>query len=185
MRLTETPLAGAFIVELEAHADERGFFARSYCRDEFLAHGVAARFDQCSISYNALRGTLRGLHWQADPHGEEKLVRCTAGAIFDVIVDLRPGSPTHRRWFGLELDAENRKALYIPKDFAHGFLSLRDASEVFYMISAVYEPAAARGLRWNDPMLGITWPLAPAVISARDAGFAFLDAAPAAPAADR
>jgi dTDP-4-dehydrorhamnose 3,5-epimerase len=179
MRLTETPLAGAYIVELEARADERGFFARSYCRDEFLAQGITARFDQCSVSYNARRGTLRGLHWQAEPHGEEKLVRCTAGAIFDVIVDLRPGSSTHRGWFGLELDAENRQALYIPKDFAHGFISLRDASEVLYMISASYEPAAARGLRWNDPTLGITWPLAPTVISSRDAGFGLLDAGPA------
>jgi dTDP-4-dehydrorhamnose 3,5-epimerase len=176
MRLSATPLAGALLVELEAHADERGFFARSYCREEFLGAGVDARFDQCSISYNARRGTLRGLHWQAEPHGEEKLVRCTAGAIFDVIVDLRPDSPTRHSWFGLELDAANRRALYVPKGFAHGFISLRDDSEVLYMISATYEPAVARGLRWNDPVLGIVWPLAPTVISARDAGFALLAA---------
>jgi dTDP-4-dehydrorhamnose 3,5-epimerase len=176
MRLNATPLAGAFVVELEAHTDERGFFARTYCREEFRAEGVTARFDQCSVSYNARRGTLRGLHWQAQPHGEEKLVRCTSGAIFDVIVDLRADSPTMRRWFGLELDAANRRALYIPQGFAHGFISLSDSSEVLYMISAVYEPAAARGLRWNDPALGIAWPIVPTVISTRDAGFALLDA---------
>jgi dTDP-4-dehydrorhamnose 3,5-epimerase len=179
MRVTPTPLDGAFLVELETHADDRGFFARTYCREEFAAVGIASRFDQCSVSYNARRGTLRGLHWQAEPHGEEKLVRCTSGAIFDVIVDLRPESPTLRRWFGLELDAVNRRALYIPKGCAHGFISLSDASEVLYMISAVYEPTAARGLRWNDPALGIVWPIAPTVISERDARYALLDAAAA------
>jgi len=178
VRLSATPLAGALLVELEAHADERGFFARTYCREQFLAHGVTASFAQCSVSYNTRRGTLRGLHWQAEPHGEEKIVRCTAGAIFDVIVDLRADSPTLRRWFGLELDAVNRQALYIPRGFAHGFISLSDASEVLYMISAAYEPGAARGLRWNDPALGIDWPVAPTVISTRDAGFALLDAEP-------
>jgi dTDP-4-dehydrorhamnose 3,5-epimerase len=131
---------------------------------------------QCSVSFNAKRGTLRGLHFQASPHDEEKLVRCTGGAMFDVIVDLRTDSPTHRGWFGVELTAANRRALYVPKGFAHGFISLADDTEVYYMISVPYAAGFARGLRWNDPALGIRWPMEPVVISERDADYALLDA---------
>lgn len=179
MIFTESPLAGAYIVDMSRHEDERGFFARSYCADEFAALGFGGNMRQCSVSYNETRGTLRGMHFQAAPHDEEKLVRCTAGAIFDVIVDLRLGSPTRRRWFGIELSAANRRSLFIPKGFAHGFISLADASEVFYMISEPYVPVFGRGIRWNDPALGIEWPLTPTVMSARDAAYPLLDPTPA------
>jgi dTDP-4-dehydrorhamnose 3,5-epimerase len=175
MILTESPLAGAFIVDLEPLTDERGFFARTYCSEEFAARGLGTAMQQCSVSYNARKGTLRGLHYQAAPHEEHKLVRCTAGAIFDVIVDVRPQASSYRRWFGLELTAQNRRALFIPPGFAHGFMSLSDAAEVYYMISVPQAPAHARGVRWNDPAFGITWPMVPAVISARDAGYPLLD----------
>ena len=176
MTFTEAPLAGAYIVDVDRAADDRGFFARSFCAGEFAAHGLAADMSQCSVSFNARTGTLRGLHFQAAPHDEEKLVRCTAGAVFDVLVDIRPGSPTHRRWFGLELSAENHRALYVPKGFAHGFVTLADDSEVYYMISVPYAPGFARGLRWNDAQLGIRWPILPVIISARDALYPLLDA---------
>jgi dTDP-4-dehydrorhamnose 3,5-epimerase len=179
MIFTESPLAGAYIVDMSRHEDERGFFARSYCADEFAAHGFGSNMRQCSVSYNETRGTLRGMHFQAAPHDEEKLVRCTAGAIFDVIVDVRLRSPTQRRWFGAELSAANRRSLFIPKGFAHGFISLADASEVFYMISEPYVPVFSRGIRWNDPALGIEWPLTPTVMSARDAAYPLLDPTPA------
>jgi dTDP-4-dehydrorhamnose 3,5-epimerase len=180
MIFTESPLLGAFTVEMARIEDERGFFARSFCADDFAARGLAMGVRQCSISYNAKRGTLRGLHFQAAPHGEDKLVRCTAGAIFDVIVDIRAESPTHRRWFGVELTAGNRRSLYIPKGFAHGFISLADDTEVSYMISVPYTAGFARGIRWNDPALGIEWPIVPAVISARDAAHPLLDPSSAA-----
>jgi len=178
MIFTESPLAGAYLLDMSRHEDERGFFARSFCADEFAAHGFGGVMRQCSVSYNAAKGTLRGMHFQAPPHDEEKLVRCTAGAIFDVIVDLRSGSPTRRRWFGAELSAANRRSLFIPKGFAHGFISLADASEVFYMISEPYLPEFSRGIRWDDPALGIEWPLAPAVMSARDAAHPLLGPLP-------
>jgi dTDP-4-dehydrorhamnose 3,5-epimerase len=174
MIFTESPLSGAYVVDLDRIEDERGFFARSFCKAEFAARGLATEMSQCSVSFNLRRGTLRGLHFQAAPHDEDKLVRCTRGGIFDVIVDLRPESPSYRRWFGTELTAENHRALYIPKGFAHGFLSLLDETEVFYMISVAYVAGAARGLRWNDPALEIQWPFTPRVISARDAEFALL-----------
>jgi dTDP-4-dehydrorhamnose 3,5-epimerase len=177
MIFAESPLAGAYVVDLTRHEDERGFFARSYCADEFAAQGLSGGIRQCSVSYNAAKGTLRGMHFQSAPHDEEKLVRCTAGAIFDVIVDIRMGSPTYRRWFGAELTAANRRSLFVPKGFAHGFISLADATEVFYMISEPHAPAFSRGIRWNDPALSIEWPLAPSVISARDAAYPSLDAA--------
>lgn len=177
MIFTPCPLAGAFIVDLEPHGDARGFFARSFCADEFAAHGVELTPRQCSVSFNESRGTLRGMHYQADPHAEDKLVRCTAGAVFDVIVDIRPASPTYRRWFGAELSAANRRALYLPRGFAHGFVSLTDAAEVFYMISVPHAPNFSRGFKWNDPAIGIDWPLRPAVISARDDGYPPLGAA--------
>jgi dTDP-4-dehydrorhamnose 3,5-epimerase len=175
MIFTESPLRGAHLIDMTRMEDERGFFARAFCAHEFAAHGLAAHMDQCSVSFNAKSGTLRGLHFQAAPHDEEKLVRCTGGAIFDVIVDIRIESPTYRRWFGAELTAANRRALYIPKGFAHGFISLVDDTEVFYMISVPYAAGFASGLRWNDPVLGIEWPMQPAVISARDAEYALLD----------
>jgi dTDP-4-dehydrorhamnose 3,5-epimerase len=178
MKFTATPLAGAHLVDMERLADERGFFARSFSTEEFSRHGLSAALQQCSVSFNGVRGTLRGMHYQADPDAEHKLVRCTAGAIFDVIVDLRPGSPSLHAWYGVELSADNRRALYIPPGCAHGFLTLTDAAEVFYMISAPYAPQSARGVRWNDPAFGIAWPFAPSVMSGRDAAYALLDAAP-------
>jgi dTDP-4-dehydrorhamnose 3,5-epimerase len=171
LRFRPTPLSGAFLVDLEPHHDERGFFARSYCAREFAEHGLARVGIQCNVSWNQRRGTLRGLHYNAPPDEEAKLVRCTAGAILDVIVDLRRDSPTHLEWFSVELDPQNRRMLYVPAGFAHGFLTLRDDSEVFYQMSAPYVADAARGVRWNDPSLGITWPAEPAVISERDASY--------------
>ena len=175
MIFSESPLAGAYMVEMELLADERGFFARSYCAEEFAAHGLP-ELRQCSVSYNARLGTLRGMHYQAAPGEEHKLVRCTAGAVFDVIVDIRPSSPTYRRWFAAELSAANRRSLFIPPGFAHGFMSLSEHTEVYYMISVAHAPEFSRGVRWNDPAFGIAWPLAPAVISARDAAYPLLDA---------
>jgi dTDP-4-dehydrorhamnose 3,5-epimerase len=176
MIFTELPLTGALAVDLQELPDERGFFARSYCPEEFAAQGLGPELRQCSVSYNSRRGTLRGLHYQAAPHEEHKLVRCTAGAVFDVIVDIRKSSPTYRRWYGAELTMANRRALYIPPGFAHGFLSLTDGAEVYYMISAAYAPQFARGLRWSDPAFAIEWPLVPTVISARDAAYPLMDA---------
>lgn len=175
MIFTELPLRGAFAVDLQELPDERGFFARSYCVEEFTRKGLP-ELRQCSVSYNARRGTLRGMHYQEAPHEEHKLVRCTAGAIYDVIVDIRQSSPTYRRWYGAELTMANRRSLFIPPGFAHGFVSLTDGAEVYYMISAAYAPEFSRGLRWCDPAFGIEWPVAPTVISARDAAYPFLDA---------
>lgn len=175
MIFTESPLSGAFVIDMQRLADERGFFARSYCAEEFAARGLGPELRQCSVSYNARRGTLRGLHYQSAPHEEHKLVRCTAGAIFDVIVDIRASSSTYRRWYGAELTADNRRSLFIPPGFAHGFVSLTDDAEVYYMISAAHAPDFSRGLRWNDPAFAIEWPLPPAVISARDAAYPLLD----------
>jgi dTDP-4-dehydrorhamnose 3,5-epimerase len=175
MIFTESPLPGAFVVELERLGDERGFFARSYCAEEFAARGLGPELRQCSVSYNARKGTLRGMHYQGAPHEEHKLVRCTAGAIYDVIVDIRASSPTYRRWFGAELTADNRRSLFIPPGFAHGFVTLSDHAEVYYMISVPHAPECSRGLRWNDPAFAIDWPLRPAVIAARDAAYALLD----------
>ena len=168
MMFVPTELPGAYLVELERREDERGFFARTWCREELAAHGLATNVAQCSVSRTTLAGTLRGLHFQTPPHEEVKLVRCTSGAIFDVIVDLRPESPTHADWFGVELDAERGTALYVPKGFAHGFQTLADESEVFYMMSDPYVAAAAAGVRWDDPAFGIEWPLPVRAISDRD-----------------
>jgi dTDP-4-dehydrorhamnose 3,5-epimerase len=176
MIFTESPLAGAYTIDMTRREDERGFFARSYCAQEFSAHGLPADMPECSVSFNLRRGTLRGMHFQSAPHTEDKLVRCTAGGIFDVIVDLRAGSPTQRRWFGAELTAENRRSLFIPKGFAHGFITLCDATEVFYMISVPYVAGFERGVRWNDPALAIEWPMDPVVISPRDAAYPLLGA---------
>jgi dTDP-4-dehydrorhamnose 3,5-epimerase len=159
------------VIELDRLEDERGFFARSFCRDEFAAHGLRSSFVQCNISFNARRGTLRGLHFQASPHEEAKLVRCTRGAVFDVIVDLRKASATYRQWIAVELGADNHRMLYVPEGFAHGFQTLEDASEVFYQMSETFRPEASRGVRWNDPAFGIDWPLANPTVSARDADY--------------
>src|SRR6202795_988904 len=171
MIFTELPLSGAYLVEMQRHTDERGFFARSYCADEFSARGLGPELRQCSVSYNARRGTLRGMHYQAAPHEEHKLVRCTAGAIFDVIVDIRAASPTVRRWYGAELTAENHLSLFIPPGVAHGFLTPVHDTEGYYMSSVAREPKSARGVRWSDPAFGIEWPMPPAVISGRDASY--------------
>jgi dTDP-4-dehydrorhamnose 3,5-epimerase len=174
VKFQESPLAGAYTIEMDRLEDERGFFARSYSAEEFAARGLPAAMPQSSVSFNARRGTLRGLHYQAEPHAEDKLVRCTAGAIYDVIVDLRSDSPTARRWFGVELSAANHRSLFVPKGLAHGFMTLRDDTEVLYMISVPYAPGFERGLRWNDPAIGISWPTAPSVVSARDAAYPLL-----------
>lgn len=175
MIFTPTALAGAYLIDPQRSADERGFFARVYCAAQFALHGLATTLSQCSISYNARRGTLRGLHFQAFPHDEEKIIRCTAGAIYDVIVDLRADSATYRHWIGVELSATNHRSLYVPKGFAHGFVTLADGTEVSYMMSTPYVAGAGRGVRWDDPALSIAWPLAPVVIAARDAGYPSLD----------
>lgn len=169
-----TPLAGAYVVELEQIGDERGFFARSFCREEFEALGLDPRIAQSNISFNRRRGTLRGLHYQAAPYAEAKLVRCTQGAIWDVIVDLRPASASYKRWHGVELSAASRRALYVPEGFAQGFQTLADDSEVLYLMSQFYRPEAARGLRWDDPALGIAWPIADPHLSDRDRGLPLL-----------
>jgi dTDP-4-dehydrorhamnose 3,5-epimerase len=174
----ETPVAGALVVEPQPIEDERGFFARTFSTEEFAARGLDARVDQCSASFSVRAGTLRGMHYQAAPHGETKLVRCTRGAIFDVAVDLRRESPTYLRWAGVELSADNRRALYVPEGCAHGFQTLVDGAEVLYQISMPYVPAAARGVRWDDPAFGIDWPDAPIggrTMSARDAAYPDFD----------
>lgn len=168
MRFTETRLSGAFIIELELVEDDRGFFARTYCSEVFAAHGLCTSIAQCSISFNKRAGTLRGMHYQEPPRAEEKLVRCSMGAIYDVIIDLRPESVTYREWFSLEISSSNRLMLYIPQGFAHGFLTLEDCTEVFYQISEFYSLEYARGVRWNDQFFGIEWPMEPSVISSRD-----------------
>jgi len=172
VKLTPVPLRGAWLIDVERIEDERGFFARTWSAEELAAAGLSTTLVQCSISFNHRRGTLRGMHYQADPHGETKLVRCTMGAVWDVVVDLRRQSPTFRQWFGAELSAENRRTLYIPPGFAHGFITLTDATEVLYQMGTPYVPEAARGVRWNDPAFGIDWPFAPAVIAERDARYA-------------
>jgi dTDP-4-dehydrorhamnose 3,5-epimerase len=173
MLFVQTPLAGAYVIEPESIPDERGFFARTFCRNQFTAQGLNPNLAQCNISFNKLRGTLRGMHYQKAPYQEAKLVRCTQGAIYDVVIDLRRDSTTFTKWFGIELNADNRKAIYIPEGFAHGFLSLRDNTEVFYQMSEIYQAEYATGVRWDDPMILIKWPNEVNVISERD--LAYLD----------
>jgi dTDP-4-dehydrorhamnose 3,5-epimerase len=168
VKFSPTALAGACIIDIEPVPDERGFFARSWCREEFAKHGLNPDLAQCSISFNKIRGTLRGMHYQAKPHEETKVVRCTRGAIYDVIVDLRPESSTFRKWIAVELSADNRRMLYVPPGFAHGFQSLVDDTEVFYQISMFYRPQSARGARWDDPAFSIEWPVMERVISDKD-----------------
>ncbi|HTV88142.1 MAG TPA: dTDP-4-dehydrorhamnose 3,5-epimerase [Stellaceae bacterium] len=168
MRFTSTPLPGAYLIDLEPHGDERGFFARAFCRNEFAEHGLETGFVQINDSLSARRGTLRGMHYQLEPAAEVKLVRCVAGVLWDAIIDLRPQSPSFGRWFGAELSAENRRMMYVPRGFAHGFITLSDDVEAFYLVSAFYAPDRERGIRWNDPRFGIAWPIAPVVLSDKD-----------------
>ncbi len=171
MIFTETKLSGAFVIDPERFEDDRGFFARTWCVREFKTHGLNSRLVQCSVSNNKQKATLRGMHYQAAPHAETKLVRCTKGAIYDVIIDLREDSSTFRQWVAVELTAENRRMLYIPEGFAHGFQTLSDDTEVFYQISEFYHPESARGVRWDDPAFGIEWPLEATIMSEKDSSY--------------
>jgi dTDP-4-dehydrorhamnose 3,5-epimerase len=168
MIFTETKLRGAYVIEPEKFKDERGFFARTFCVSEFEKHSLNSRLVQCNISFNSKKGTLRGMHYQKPPCAEAKLVRCTRGAIYDVIVDLRLDSRTFKGHYGIRLDADNRRMLYIPEGAAHGFLTLEDNTEIFYQMSEFYSPQHAAGFRWNDAMFNIEWPMEPVVISERD-----------------
>ena len=171
MRFEETEIPGCVVVHPERHEDARGFFARTWDGEEFASYGLDPRVAQCSVSFNRKRGTLRGMHFQRAPHAEAKLVRCTRGAMYDVCLDLRPSSPAFKRWVGVALTPENGAALYVPEGCAHGFLTLADDTEVFYMISAPYAPEAAAGVRWDDPAFGIAWPGEVTTIHERDAGY--------------
>jgi dTDP-4-dehydrorhamnose 3,5-epimerase len=172
MRFTKLAIVGAYLIDLEPHLDERGFFGRTFCRSEFENHGLSSTIAQCSTSFNTRRGTLRGLHYQSAPHEEAKVVRCTTGGIYDVIVDVRAGSPTFGTWYGAYLTAENRRMMYVPPGVAHGFQTTENNTEVFYQISTDHAPDAARGIRWDDPHLAIAWPFREErIISPRDAGF--------------
>jgi len=168
MIFTETNLAGAYLIDIERFEDERGVFALSWSQRQFAEHGLESRLAECNISFNKKKGTLRGMHYQAEPHGQDKVVRCTRGAIFDVIIDLRPESSTFKQWVGMELSAQNHLMLYVPREFAHGFQTLRDNSEVLYQMSSHYAPESSRGVRWNDPAFGIDWPPGERIIIDRD-----------------
>lgn len=174
MKFVATPLAGAYLIELARIEDDRGFFARSFCRDEFRAHGLSPTVAQCNVSWNRRKGTLRGLHYQDRPHEEAKLVRCTRGALWDVIVDLREQSPTRLQWHGVRLVADSGDALYVPEGVAHGFQTLVDDTEVLYQMSEPYYPELARGVRWDDPRLRIAWPLPEPILSERDRTYPLL-----------
>lgn len=181
MIIKKVGLGDVATIEIEKRSDDRGFFARTFCREELAAAGIEFEIAQCNLSRNERRYTLRGLHWQAPPHEEDKIVSCHRGAIFDVAVDVRPGSPTHLRWYGCELTQRNYRMLYIPKGFAHGYLTLSDDAEVAYLVSAPFAPEAGRGCRWNDPAVGICWPVERALLeremtlSPKDAKWDYLD----------
>jgi dTDP-4-dehydrorhamnose 3,5-epimerase len=177
MIFTETPLKGAYLIDVQKHGDERGFFARTFCAEEFASHDLATRFVQASDSFNLHKGTLRGMHYQLAPKAETKLVRCVQGAIHDVILDLRAGSPTFGRSFGADLTADNRRMMYVPKGFAHGFITLADNSELLYLIDEFYAPQFGRGIRWDDPQFAIAWPAEPHVVSEKDRGYPNFDPA--------
>lgn len=171
MKLISVSLPGAYVIELEPIVDERGFFVRTWCAEEFRSQGLNPNLAQCSLSFNERRGTLRGMHFQAEPHAEAKLVRCCSGAIYDVILDLRRASPTYCKWMAVELTAANRKMVYVPEGVAHGFQTLTDGTEVFYQISESYRPECARGVRWDDPLFGMDWPIRAPILSERDRTF--------------
>jgi len=175
VKFERTGFAGLVLVHAERHVDERGFFARTFCEDEFAREGLEARFPQTSISFNTKAGTVRGMHYHRAPHAETKLMRCTRGAIFDIVVDLRPGEPTFRKWFGFRFSAENGIALYIPAGFAHGFQTLEHDTELVYAITPSFVPGVAEGFRWNDPAMDIRWPQPISVISDRDRTWPLLD----------
>jgi len=171
MIFEETKIAGIFKIQLEPVSDDRGFFARSWCRKEFATRGLNPDLAQCSVSFSKRKGTLRGMHYQSAPHAETKLIRCTRGSIFDIALDLRPASPTFKKWTSAILTAENHHLLYVPEGCAHGFLTLEDDCEVFYQMSEFYHPESAVGVRWDDPAFGILWPVEVKVISLRDASY--------------
>jgi dTDP-4-dehydrorhamnose 3,5-epimerase len=171
MTFNELPLSGAFVLTIDRASDERGFFARTFCHNEFRDHGLNPKVAQSNISYNRTKGTLRGMHFQAPPHWEAKLVQCMRGSIHDVIVDLRPQSASYRAYAGVTLDAREHNLLYVPEGFAHGFITLEDDTDVFYQMSEFYTPDASRGFRWNDPAFAIEWPIPPTLMSARDAAY--------------
>lgn len=175
MKFEPTPLVGAYLIKLEMRGDERGFFARAFCQNEFAAAGLETRIAQINNSSNVRAGTLRGMHYQLPPKAEVKMVRCIRGSLWDCIVDMRPDSPTYRKWFGTELSAENRHMLYVPRGFAHGFITLTDDTEPLYLASEFYAPESERGVRWNDPAIGIEWPREPVEISAKDANWPLFD----------
>lgn len=168
MKFTQTKLKGAYLIEIEKLSDDRGFFARSWCQKEFESHGLTSRVVQANVSYNLKKGTLRGMHYQVAPYQESKLIRCTRGAIFDVIIDLRPHAPTYKQWVGVELTADNYTMFFVPEDFAHGFQALADHTEIFYQVSQFYTPGSEKGIRFNDPAFDVQWPLEVSVISDKD-----------------
>ena len=171
MNFTATKLEGVFIIDLKRFEDQRGFFATSWSRREFEARGLNSNVVQCSLSLSHRRGTVRGMHWQAAPHAQAKLVRCTRGAMHDAVIDVRPESPTFKQWVAVELTDDNHRMLFVPEGFAHGFQTLEDETEMFYQMSALYHPESEHGVKWNDPAFGLTWPLEVAVISPRDLAF--------------
>jgi len=168
VKFSEMRLDGVYLIEMEPVTDERGFFARTWCQREFKEHGLNPQLVQCSVSFNTLRGTVRGMHYQDEPHAETKVVRCTRGALFDALIDLRPNSPSFRQWIGVELTADNRRMLYVPPGIAHGFQTLEDNTEVAYQISEFHHPECAKGVRWDDPAFGLTWPEPVRIIAPRD-----------------
>lgn len=172
MTFQETKLSGVFEIHFEPLHDSRGFFARSWCQKEFENHGLDPKVVQCNVSFNARKGTLRGMHYQAAPNAEAKLVRCTTGSVYDVVIDLRPQSPTFKQWIAAVLTSEQRNMIYVPEGCAHGFLTLEDRTEVFYQMSEFYNPESARGVRWDDPAFQIVWPAKVEVISERDLNYA-------------
>jgi len=176
MIFTETKLKGAYIINLKRLEDERGFFARTFCQNEFREYGLNTQIAQANISYNRSKGTLRGMHMQAAPYEESKLIKCSRGALYDVIIDMRKGSDTYTQWIAVELSAQNHQMLYVPEGFAHGFITLEDDTEVTYQINQFYTPGSEKGFRWNDPAFGIEWPMEPKVISDRDRNFPLLKA---------
>lgn len=177
MIFRETPIPGAFVIELEPRSDARGSFARAFCQQEFARAGLSSQIAQINTSFNHARGTLRGMHYQLAPNAETKVVRCVRGAIFDVVLDLRRDSPHFGRSFGAEISAENGHMMYVPKGFAHGYLTLADASEVFYLVDESYAPDRERGIRWNDPRFAIRWPFEPTLVSDKDSAFPAFDPA--------
>ena len=175
MKFIQTPLEGAYVVELEKREDERGFFARAFCVDEFAEHGLKTEIKQSNLSGSVQKGTTRGLHYQVAPMAEVKFIRCIKGSVFDVLVDMRPESPTYKQWFGLKLSEQNQTAIYIPEGFAHGHQTLEDNSQIMYLTTQVYSPEHERGIRWNDPAIGVEWPLEPTVVSDKDQSWPLLD----------